>query len=195
MPSRTQKLPADNCHLITLTVVDWIDLFTNLAYRQIITGSLNHFTERQGLIIYSWCLMTNQLHLVVKTSDEYGIALFERDFKKYSTAEIVKAIDHTDLRQDWMMDRFENFGKSLKKIEKYVIWQNCCSPLYLDYRQPNLLMEKISFVHAIPVQEHIVELPEHYLYSSARDYVGVKGPVRVTVLKQGLSKFKMLSEN
>ena len=114
MPARTRNLPPDNCHLITLNVVDWVDLFTNPAYRQIIADALNHFTERPGLVIYAWCLMTNQLHLVIKTSDEYGIALFERDFKKFTTPEIVKAIDHTDLRQDWMMERFENFSKSLR---------------------------------------------------------------------------------
>ena len=195
MQSREQKSPADTCHLITLNVVDWIDLFTTLAYRKIITDALNHFVKRQGLTIYAWCLMTNQLHLLIKASDGYGIALFERDFKKLTTSEIIKAIDHTDLRQDWMMEHFEKFSISLRKLEKYIIWQNCCSPLYLDSRQPNLLQEKIAQVHEKPVSALIVEVPGHYLYSSARDYTGIRGLVNVTVLRNGLPKLRSLSEN
>lgn len=190
-----QNIPRDACYLITLNVVDWTDLFTRPVYRQIITDSLNYFVEHQGFIIYAWCLMTNQLHLVIKPKDGHGIALFERDFKKFTTPLIAKAIDHVDLRQEWMMQRFENFSKSLRKIEKFNIWQNCCSPLYIDRRQPNLLLEKIAFVHETPVRDLLVELPEHYLFSSARDYAGIKGLVRVTVVRQGLSKFKIQSDN
>jgi REP element-mobilizing transposase RayT len=190
-------MPKDACYFITLNVVDWADLFTRLVYRKILADSLNHFVENTGLTIYAWCLMTNQLHLVIKTKDGFGIALFERDFKKFTTPEIIKAIDHVDLRQDWLLERFENYSKSLRKIEKYHLWQDSSSPVHIDCgRQPELLADRISFIHEIPVRELIVESPEHYLFSSARDYTGQQGIVHVSVVPlKGTKKFKSLSSN
>ena len=36
------------------------------------------------------------------------------------------------------------------------------------------LMEKLNYIHNNPVRAGIVEKGEDYLYSSARDYAGIK---------------------
>jgi len=101
-----------------------------------------------------------------------------------------------DLRKDWMIQRFEDYGKSLKRIEKLHLWQNCSSPLHIDSSQPDLLVSRIEHINENPVRERIVDLPEAYLYSSARDYMGGKGLVKVKVVQaQGLSKMKLMSAN
>jgi REP element-mobilizing transposase RayT len=185
------------CYFLTLNVVDRIDVFTRPAYKQVVADALNHFVNRGQITIYAWCLMTHHLHLLVKTPQDYGPAYFERDFKKYTTPEILKAIDvEMDLRKDWMVQRFEDYGKTLKRIEMLHLWQNCSSPLYIDCTQPDLLISRIEHIHENPVRERIVDLPEAYLYSSARDYIGGKGLVKVKVVQaQGLSKMKLMSAN
>ncbi|MGD1839942.1 MAG: hypothetical protein ACFB0B_03465 [Thermonemataceae bacterium] len=42
------------------------------------------------------------------------------------------------------------------------------------------MQQKLNYIHQNPVKEGIVALPEHYLYSSASDYAGEKGLVKVT---------------
>jgi hypothetical protein len=42
--------------------------------------------------------------------------------------------------------------------------------------------EKLEYIHNNPVRAGIVELPEHYLYSSARNYAGIKGLLEVEIL-------------
>ena len=124
-------------------------------------------------------------------------AYFERDFKKYTTPAILKTIEvEMDFRREWMMKRFEDYGKSLRRLEKFHLWQNCSSPLRIDSGQPRLLLEQIMHIHENPVREKIVELPEAYIFSSARDYAGIPGLVNVKVVRQqGLFGVKMLSEN
>ncbi|HVU55101.1 MAG TPA: transposase [Puia sp.] len=185
------------CYFLTLNVVDRIDVFTRPAYKQVVADALNHFVDLGQITIYAWCLMTHHLHLLVRTPEGYSPAWFERDFKKYTTPEILKAIDvEMDLRKDWMVQRFEDFGKTLKRIEKLHLWQNCSSPLHIDSGQPELLISRIDHIHENPVRERIVDLPEAYLYSSARDYIGGKGLVKVKVVQaQGLSKMKLMSAN
>ena len=52
-----------NAHFITLTVVDWVDVFTRPVYRHIFVESLNYCEAQKGLEIYAWVLMSNHAHL------------------------------------------------------------------------------------------------------------------------------------
>ena len=190
-------IPLDSCYFLTLNTVDKIDLFTRPAYKQVVTDALNFFAESQGLSIYSWCLMTSHLHLIARTRDGGAPAYFERDFKKYTTRGLLKTIEmEMDFRRDWMLRHFEEYRQSLQRKEKFHIWQDCCSPLRIDCKQPETLLDRIAHVHENPVRERIVEQPEGYLFSSARDYIGRPGLVRTRVVQQqGLFGAKMLSAN
>lgn len=190
-------IPREACYFLTFNVVDKIDVFVRPTYKQVIADALNYFITTQGLVVYSWCLMSSHLHLLIRSSAEDTPALFERDFKKYTTPEILKAIEvEMDFRRGWMMQRFEEFSKSLRRIEKFHLWQNCSSPLRIQCDQPRVLLDQIDHIHENPVREKIVEMPESYLFSSARDYIGHKGLVNVKVIQQqGVSRVKMLSAN
>jgi putative transposase len=191
------NLPLDACYFLTFNTVDKIDVFVRPAYKQVIVEALNYFIRAQGLHLYSWCLMSSHLHLVVRTKEGAAPAYFERDFKKYTTPELLKTMEtEMDFRREWMLQRFEEYGKSLKRIEKFHLWQNCSSPLRIDKEEPRLLPDRIEHIHENPVREGIVELPEAYVYSSARDYAGIRGLVNVQVVKQqGLFSAKRLSAN
>ncbi|HEV9035292.1 MAG TPA: hypothetical protein VGQ51_01675 [Puia sp.] len=190
-------IPIDSSYFLTLNTVDKIDVFTRPAYKQVIADSLNYFIGTQGLVVYSWCLMTSHLHLIVRTREASALAYFERDFKKHTTPIILKTIEmEMDFRRDWMMQRFEDYGKPLRRIEKFLLWQNCSSPLRIDCQQPRYLLDRIAHIHENPVREKIVEQPEAYIFSSARDYAGIRGLVNVRVVQQqGIFGMKALPVN
>ena len=172
----------DAC-FITFQTVDWIDIFVRPVYKQVIVHTLNHFIESKGMIVYAWCLMTNHLHMLARAHDGSGLAMIEKEFKKYTTTKILEAIDiEPDLRRAWMLQRFENFSLSLKKIEKFQLWQSCTNPVYIDCKQVYKLQERVLYIHENPVRDGIVANPEHYLYSSAGDYAGKPGLVKVNAI-------------
>jgi len=43
-------------------------------------------------------------------------------------------------------------------------------------------MKKLDYIHNNPVVAEIVERPEEYLYSSARDYIGIKGLLNIELI-------------
>jgi REP element-mobilizing transposase RayT len=190
-------IPLDSCYFLTLNTVDKIDLFTRPAYKQVIADALNFYIDTQGLAIYSWCLMSSHLHLIVRTKEATAPAYFERDFKKYTTRMLLKTIEmEMDFRRDWMLRHFEDYRKSLQKKERFHVWQDCSSPLRIDCKPPQQLLDRIAHIHENPVRERIVEQPEAYLFSSARDYTGRPGLVRARVVQQqGLFGTKLLSSN
>ena len=73
-------------YFLTFTVVEWTDVFTKPAYKQIITSALNYCTDNKGLKVYAWVLMTNHMHLVCQTTPPFQLSDFIRDFKKHSRA-------------------------------------------------------------------------------------------------------------
>src|SRR5579872_6024042 len=190
-------IPIDSCYLLTLNTVDKIDVFVRPAYKQAITDALNYFVEAQGVSIYAWVLMSSHLHLVLRPKEASAPAYFERDFKKYTTPLVLKAMEmEMDFRRGWMMQHFEDYSKSLRRIEKFHLWQNCSSPVRIDCRQPRCLLDRIAHIHENPVRERIVDQPEAYVFSSARDYAGMRGMVNVRVVQQqGLLGMKTLFVN
>jgi REP element-mobilizing transposase RayT len=171
------------CTFITFQTVDWVDVFVRPVYKQVVVHTLNHFIESKGLIVYAWCLMTHHLHLLMQAKPGSVIAELEKEYKSFTTTKILEAIDtEPEIRKDWMMSRFENFGTMLGLMKKYHVWQNCSHPLYIEMRKKDILLEHFEYIHQNPVREKIVDLAGEYLYSSARDYSGIKGLVNITKL-------------
>jgi putative transposase len=181
--NKDQGLIQQDCSYLTFNVVDWIDVFIRPTYKQIIVEALNYCIEAKKFTVYAWCLMTNHLHLLARAQDGSGLAMIEKEFKRYTTNKILEAIDiEPDLRRAWMLQRFESCSLSLKKIEKFQLWQTCTNPSFIDFKQVYKLQERVLYIHENPIRDGIVDSPEHYLYSSATDYAGKPGQVKVQVI-------------
>ena len=63
---------SDRPHFITVTIVDWVDLFTRPIYKMIIVDSLNHCVVNKSLKIYGYCIMPSHIHLIVSSHGEKG---------------------------------------------------------------------------------------------------------------------------
>jgi hypothetical protein len=74
---------------------------------------------------------------------------------------------------------FENSSQTLKRIEKLQLWQDCNHPVHIKTGDHDAMMQHINHIHQNPVRDRIVEFAEEYLFSSARDYTGMKGLVHV----------------
>lgn len=173
----------EGCFFVTFQTVDWVDVFIRPVYKQVVVHTLNHFIESKGMTVYAWCLMTNHLHLLARVKPGLVIAELEKEYKSFTTKKILEAIDtEPSARRDWLMSRFESFGLRLGLLKKYHVWQNCSQPLYIDLRKKDLLLEYFEYIHQSPVREKVVDLPGEYKYSSARDYVGIKGLVNIQKL-------------
>jgi putative transposase len=76
------KISEGYIYFLTLTVVDWVDVFTRPVYRHILIDSLKHCQKEKGLEIYAWCLMSNHLHLIASAKEGFNLSDILIDFKK-----------------------------------------------------------------------------------------------------------------
>ena len=69
----------------------------------------------------------------------------------------------------------------MKRVSKYKVWQDGNRPKELETN--HFMQEKLEYVHNNPVTARVVDEPEHYIYSSARDYTGKKGMIEVEFIE------------
>ena len=163
-------------YFVTFTVVEWIDVFTRKDYVSIILDSLKHCQKEKGLIIYAWVIMSNHLHLIISRKESGAdLSAIVRDFKKYTSTQIIKAIENNpkESRRNWMLWIVKSAGKKNKNNKFYQFWKQ---DSHTEQLLSNKFQEqKLDYIHNNPVVAGIVDAPENYLYSSARDYAGTKG--------------------
>ena len=57
----------EGIYFVTSTVHQWADVFTRKLYVDIILDSLRYCQENKGLEIYAWVVMSNHIHLIVRS--------------------------------------------------------------------------------------------------------------------------------
>lgn len=168
-------------YFLTLTVLDWMDVFVRKEYKLEVVDSLNYCVRNKGLELYAWCLMSNHLHLLGRTKEPFKMSEFLRDFKKFVTKKVLGSLENESFesRKTWILERMKRRGSQLKNVEKYRFWENGNHPVFIE--STKFFEQKLNYTPMNPVKAMIVKEPEHYLFSSARDYAGRKGLVEVGV--------------
>lgn len=87
--------------------------------------------------------------------------------------------DINESRRDWLLDKFEFEARRTRRAENYKVWQDDNHPIDLTDIDP---YQKIEYIHENPVRAGIVDNQEDYIYSSARDYLGTSGLIKVELL-------------
>ena len=82
-----------------------------------------------------------------------------------------------------MIPLFENYGESNSRNTKYQFWIQDNYPIELI--SPKWILQKLDYIHSNPVTAGIVDVPNDYLYSSAKDYYGEKGILDIDILDTG----------
>ncbi len=172
----------EGIYFITFAVVEWIDVFTRKKYQEVIIDSLQFCQNDKGLIIYGWCLMTNHIHIIISSSKN-DLSSILRDFKKHTSKKLIHAIidNTTESRKKWMLDIFQKEGKKNSRNQIYQFWRQENQPKEIITEKFGI--QKLEYVHNNPVESGLVDKPEDYLLSSAKDYIlNEKGLIEVEFL-------------
>jgi putative transposase len=157
---------SDEVNFITMTVVDWIDVFTRVEYKETVIKSLEFCRKNKKMSIFAYVLMTNHLHLVVQT-DGTNLSDIVRDFKGFTAKEIIKQIElnSQESRKEWLLKTFRVRGHYNPANEVFQFWQNGFYPVALTSFE--MIEQKIDYIHWNPVTAGFVNEPYEWLYSSA----------------------------
>ncbi len=167
-------------YYLTLQIVDWIDIFTRQNYRDIFLDSLRFCQQNKGLQVFGYVIMSNHVHLIVNSPDGELSAII-RDLKKFTSRSIIDSITNgNESRKEWILNQFKFNAIKHSKQSIHQMWTHENHAIHLF--TPKFTWEKLEYIHKNPVRAGIVEKPEEYLYSSARNYADTEALLDVILL-------------
>jgi len=163
-----------NLYFVTLTIVDWIDIFTRNEYKEWIIEQIIYSQKNKGLQLFAYVIMTNHIHMVARVNEGQSMSDFLRDFKTFTSKELYKLIINNPLesRKEWIISVFQKNGKNNSLNKNFQIWQNGSFSTLLDSNY--LIDQKVEYIHQNPVKAGFVDEASKYLYSSANPNSPVK---------------------
>lgn len=175
MPTGYHIKDQESAYYLTFQLVFWIDIFTRQIYRDIIIDSFRYCQREKSLEIYAFVIMSNHVHLLVRSSNSKLSATI-RDFKKFTSKRIIETIiNGTESRRECLPDgkagllnMFSFAAKRQNKTGNYQVWthKNHAIEVYSN----KFIEEKVEYIHQNPVRSGIVQKPDEYIYSSAKYY-------------------------
>ena len=174
---RDQSLP----HFLTVTIVDWVDVFSRKNYKDCVIDCFEYCIKNKGMILYSYVIMSNHIHMIVQ-SNEGKLSDLIRDFKKFTSKTILEKIQsEPESRREWMLERFKLATESHSRNTNFQFWQlgNHAEEIYSE----KFMWSKIDYIHFNPVRAGIVYNPQDYIYSSSSNYIDSKGIIEVEIVQ------------
>ena len=150
----------------TSTIVNWIPVFQKDNYFQIIIDSLKYCQEHKGLLLHGYVIMPTHIHLLSSHSQIQTLPEIMRDFKHFTSSEIIKSLEREN--HEYYLSLFRNNASNRSRNQQYKVWKDDYHPIAI--KSSKWFLEKLTYMHYNPVRKGFVELPEHWKYSSARNW-------------------------
>jgi REP element-mobilizing transposase RayT len=172
----------EKLYFVSFAVVYWIDVFIRNEYKEVLLESLRFCQKEKGLEVYAWCIMTSHIHLIIG-SNKKPLSDIMRDLKSHTSRELKKEIlSHPqESRREWMLWMMKRAGLKNGNNKDFQFWQQHNHPLELDNN--TIKDNTLEYIHNNTIEAGFVDKQEDYLYSSARDYMGIQGKLSINIIE------------
>jgi REP element-mobilizing transposase RayT len=145
----------------TATNLEWKPLLQRKEHKDIIIEGMRFMVKANRAKIFSFVIMPNHFHLIWQILPGYDQFKAQRDLLRHS-AQRMKL--NMELNYPLELEKF----RVIAKDRTYQLWER--NPMSVEIRTERFLLLKLNYIHTNPVRAGICQLPEEYLYSSARYY-------------------------
>jgi putative transposase len=159
-------------YFMTCTTVGWVPVFTRPEAVQIVFDSWQFLQDTRKFILYGYVVLENHLHLIASAPE---LANTMKSFKMFTARQIIDLLERHGARV--ILQQLRALKLRHKTKSEYQLWQEGSKPKQITSTE--MMQQKLEYIHNNPVQRGYVDIPQHWRYSSARNYEGVPGPVNV----------------
>lgn len=147
-----------------------------------IIDSLSYCQTNKGLIVWAYVIMPSHVHLIISRKGPEQLKNIMRDMKKYTAGKILDAIksNQQESRRECMLQMFYEAGQRNSNNTNYQFWQQDNHPVQLSTN--SMIEQRLNYLHSNPVDARIVNIAESFVFSSARQYAGERGLLKVSII-------------
>lgn len=172
--TRYRFLGNDAPYFLTMTIVNWLPVFTRPATVEVLFESWRYLAAQAQFRIHGYVILENHLHLIARSPN------LDKDvqrFKSFTAKELIAVLESANAERLLAMLRL--FKAGYKVESTYQVWQEGSQPKRIE--DEVVMRQKLDYVHMNPVERGYVDRPEHWRWSSARNYLGEPGLIDVDV--------------
>ncbi len=170
--SRYRFLGNDAPCCMTMTINRWRPVFTRPATVAVILDSWRYLQTHHAFRLHGYVILENHLHLIARAPE------LDRDvrrFKSFTARRLIAVLEDAGARR--LLSMLRLFKGEGKLESTYQVWEEGSHPQRIE--QEAVMRQKLDYLHYNPVRRGYVDLPEHWRWSSARNYLGQSGLVEV----------------
>ena len=161
------NLTEEHFFFVTTTVVNWAHVFNEGKYCDLLIDNIRYYQQRYRFAVLGYVIMPSHFHLIVEVDPKHGtISDIMRDIKKFTAWDVMEVLE-SDGREKLLRifsRKAEHFPFHQRKF-----WMQRFDDEVI--RNQQMFFTKLSYIHNNPVEAGLVERPEDYKYSSARNYI------------------------
>jgi REP element-mobilizing transposase RayT len=159
-------------YFLTLTINNGVSIFTRPRTASILLEALRYQQQHYDLNLYAYVILKCHIHLIVRSEQ---LTKMIASLKRWTAQKIIEVlnVDHAQR----VLNALLLPQTVCKQGRQYQVWAEDSAPQKIH----NLAMmqQKVEYIHNNPVNWGYVVCQEHWRYSSARNYSGREGLLRV----------------
>jgi REP element-mobilizing transposase RayT len=159
-------------YFMTCTVVGWLSVFTRPEAVEIVLDSLRFLQRERELKLFGYVIMENHLHMVASAPE---LSKVIKDFKSFTARQLIDLLEARSAETILRQLRTQKLPH--KRESTYQFWQEGSHTQQIQNEE--MMRQKLDYIHYNPVKRGYVDEPEHWRYSSARNYAGRNGLIEV----------------
>jgi putative transposase len=156
-------------YFVTWTVVNWLPLFAEAAYRQIILDSLNYLRTNKHTQLNAFVVMPTHVRAILWPDDGVNLSDATRDFKRFTSREISKEAKRQASHQYIIVFKNSRSANRAQDVSQYQVWQEGSHSEAIFTEK--FARQKIDYIHLNPVRAGLVNAAEEWPWSSTRAYL------------------------
>ena len=153
-------------YFCTDTIVGWQPVFTSPDFFEIIINSWKYCQTEKGLRVHGYVIMPTHVHSILSATD-HNLSDILRDFKRFTSSKISEHLEAT--YNERLLKYFSTSARRVARGNLFKVWQSGSHPEAITTH--DFFFQKLNYMHLNPVRKGYVDLPEHWRYSSARNYL------------------------
>jgi REP element-mobilizing transposase RayT len=156
-------------YFVTWTLVEWLPLFKQTAYREVVLDSPNYLGTDKQTQLNAFVVMSTHLHAILWPKDGINLSDVTRDFKRFTSKKISKIAELESAKEFISVFKKARKENRAQDVSTYQVWQEGSHPEAIFTEK--FARQKMDYIHMNPVKAGIVKRADELLYSSARAYV------------------------
>jgi len=170
----------EGLYFVSFATVYWMYVFVRDVYCNVLTENLAYSMNSKGLGLYCWCIMPSHVHLIFRAKSIIQMKCWAGLRNILLRLCVNRSRKILESRREWMLWLMERAAAKDSSVSGFKFWQHHNQPILLWSKE--VIKQKVDYIHRNPVVAGFVAEPEHWRYSSATDYSGMKGLIAIELL-------------